>query len=189
MMKPAKHKKCRVCKELYTPRNSLQATCSPVCEWVRHRDIAAEESRKDAARTRAERRALMTYGDHAQETQDACNWYVRERDYFDPCISCGTEKPNIQYAAGHYRSVGACPELRFELLNIHKQCNANCNKARSGNSIEYRIRLVKKIGQEAVDWLEGPHEARHYTIEDLNSMKKEFRRMARDLKRSREAGQ
>jgi hypothetical protein len=52
---------------------------------------------------------------------------------------------------------------------------------KSGNILEYRIRLVKKIGQSAVDWLEGPHEAKRYTIDELKEIKARYRRLLREL--------
>jgi hypothetical protein len=48
---------------------------------------------------------------------------------------------------------------------------------------------VKKIGAEKVEWLEGPHEPKHYTVEDLKAIKKEYSRKARELKKKREASQ
>ena len=80
-------------------------------------------------------------------------------------------------AAGHYRTVGAHPELRFEPDNVHKQCNRNCNKAKSGNLTEYRKNLVKKIGLKRVEYLEGPHKAKHYTIEDIKDIKKKYQQL------------
>jgi hypothetical protein len=54
-------------------------------------------------------------------------------------------------------------------LNCHKQCSA-CNEHLSGNLTEYRKWLLTRIGQESLDWLEGPHAAKHYSIEDLKQI-------------------
>ena len=135
---------------------------------------------------------IKTKSDHAREAQQAVNAYIRERDKGQPCISCG-RMPNFKASiggsgiqAGHYRSVGACPELRFNELNIHVQCYS-CNVILSSNAIDYRIGLIKKIGQEAVEWLEGPHEPARYTIEDLKEIKALYRRKLRELKRNNDA--
>ena len=125
---------------------------------------------------------LKNRGDYAKAAQDAFNAWVRERDAGQPCISCGTTA-DVQYCAGHYRTVGACPELRFEPLNVHRQCNKNCNLEKSGNIVEYRIRLVKKIGAEQVAWLEGPHEPKRYSIDDLKAIATEYRAKLRELKK------
>lgn len=142
----------------------------------RKADRAAKAKRKA---TRERKEALKTKAEWAKEAQAAFNKWVRLRDKDLPCISCGRHHQG-QYHAGHYRTVGAHPELRFEPLNVHKQC-APCNNHKSGNIVEYRIELVKRIGQEAVDWLEGPHSPKKYTIEQLRELKREYARKAREL--------
>ena len=54
--------------------------------------------------------------------------------------------------------------------------------------MDYRINLVKRIGQEAVDWLEGPHEPCKYTIQDLIEIKLQFTKMKRELEKERVNG-
>ncbi|MNV94691.1 Bacteriophage Lambda NinG protein [compost metagenome] len=58
-----------------------------------------------------------------------------------------------------------------------------CNRNLSGNAVEYRIRLVTRIGADKVDWLEGPHSARKYTVEEIKAIKAEYRELTRELKR------
>jgi len=96
------------------------------------------------------------------------NRFIRLRDADQPCISCQRFHSG-QYHAGHYRTVGANPELRFDERNVHKQC-APCNNHLSGNIINYRTGLLQKVGREVVEWLEGPHEAKHYTIDELKQL-------------------
>ncbi|MNN92311.1 Bacteriophage Lambda NinG protein [compost metagenome] len=48
--------------------------------------------------------------------------------------------------------------------------------------MNYRIELVKRIGTERVEWLEGPHQAQRYTIEDLKAIKAECRAKIKQLK-------
>jgi len=120
--------------------------------------------------TRRRKLASKPKAELLKEAQRFFNLYIRERDKHLGCISCGTTTSN-QYAAGHYRSVGAMGALRFEELNVHKQCNRYCNMELSGNIINYRINLVKKIGLEKVEWLEGPHQPKHYTIEEIKQIK------------------
>lgn len=77
--------------------------------------------------------------------------------------------------------MGACPELRFCELNVHKQC-APCNDHKSGNIIEYRINLVNKIGADKVAWLERQdHEPKKYTIEDCKAMIKHYKAKIKEL--------
>ncbi|WP_097084298.1 MULTISPECIES: recombination protein NinG [unclassified Pseudomonas] len=129
---------------------------------------------------RAARERIKTKGDYTREAQAAFNAWVRLRDADQPCISCGRHHQG-QYHAGHYRTTAAAPELRFEPLNVHKQC-APCNNHKSGDIVNYRIHLVKRIGADRVEWIEGPHEPRRYTIEELKAIKAHYRALARDLK-------
>ena len=43
--------------------------------------------------------------------------------------------------------------------------------------------LVREIGLDRVEWLEGPHPAKKYTADELRAIKAEYTAMARELKR------
>ena len=77
-------------------------------------------------------------------------------------------------------STGARPELRFEPLNVNKQCSA-CNNHLSGNIVEYRKALINKIGLEHLEWLEGPHEPKKYTVDDLREIKQHYTKLCREM--------
>lgn len=189
-----KPKKCAVrsCRAPFIPARPFQTWCGPDCGLAIAR-AKQEKERKALAQVerreiKARKEKLKTRSDYMKEAQAAFNAYIRERDRLLPCISCDAS-PNdtdlitgSRWDAGHYRSVGACPELRFEPLNVHRQC-VKCNQHLSGNAVEYRIRLVKRIGQPLVDWLEGQHEPKKYTINDLQQIKAEYRALLRDLKK------
>lgn len=182
--KPRKPKKCKACGILFTPERSFQVVCDYRCGLAYNKAKAIESAKKiKNKKDREAKERIKTRSDWMGEAQASFNAYIRERDRDKPCISCGTTG-NVQYAAGHYRSIGSCPELRFNEFNVHKQCNMNCNKALSGNSIKYRIHLIEKIGVEMVDWIEGPHESRHYTIDDLKRIKAEYKEKLKELKAS-----
>lgn len=196
--KPAKPKKCRVatCRASFVPSRMGQAVCSPACAMIdapRHepkaRKALADIERKDI---KVRKEKLKTRADHLREAQAAVNEYVRLRDAHLPCISCDST-PNdndlmtgSRWDAGHYRSVGACPELRFEPLNIHRQC-VKCNRNLSGNAVEYRIRLVQRIGTEKVAWLEGLHPPCKYTLDEIKAIKAKYRAMTKELKKGQAA--
>jgi hypothetical protein len=150
-----------------------------------------EKQRKSfAQRERREikvrREKLKSRADHMADTQRAFNAWIRQRDAGQPCISCGTTA-DVQYCAGHYRTTAAAPELRFEPLNVHLQCNRNCNMGKSGNLLGYRPKLIQKIGLAAVEWLEGPHEPKKYTIDDLKALTAHYRALTKELKRGNAA--
>ncbi|MBV4552296.1 recombination protein NinG [Pseudomonas sp. SWRI102] len=187
-----RRKRCPECRVMYAPARESQAVCGEIACAIAH---AQSEKGKEAARkslAQVERREikvrkekLKSRADHARDTQQAFNKWVRLRDVDLPCVSCGRHHEG-QYHAGHYRTVAASPELRFEPLNVHKQC-APCNNHKSGDIVNYRIELVKRIGAEAVEWLEGPHEAKKYTIEQLKAMTAEYRAKTRELKKGEAA--
>lgn len=148
--------------------------------------VAAGAARKaklekaDRAVTKVKREALKTRQDWLKEAQAVFNAFIRERDAAMGCISCG-QFHDRHWDAGHYRSVGAQPALRFDETNCHKQC-VHCNQHRGGNVVEYRIRLLRKIGPEAVSLLEIEHEPAKYTIEDAKRIKSVYKAKLKALK-------
>ena len=162
-------KKCRHCKTLFTPILPMQIVCGIECAKA----IAAKKREKvEKANDRQKREALKSRAQWAREAQSAVNAYVRIRDEGKPCISCGRHHQG-QWHAGHYLSRGAHPELAYDERNLHKQCQP-CNTHLSGNQIEYRKGLIARCGLPLVEWLEGPHEPKHYTIEELKAIKAEY---------------
>jgi Bacteriophage Lambda NinG protein len=165
---------------------------------VKHLIRAAKVEKREA------RERLKSRRDRMKEAQRAFNAFCRERDYFLPCISCGVMSPpqfhGGAWDCGHYLSVGAHPELRFEELNAAKQCKpCNSGTRRGGRYVmplerqesiraAYREGLLKRIGPEAVEWLEGPHEPKHYTADDLIAIRKTYQAKLRELRQAREMG-
>lgn len=178
-----KPKTCAHCKRQYTPRplaQPFEKWCSLDC------GVALSRAKQDALRAKrhkAAKVALKPRSKWLQEAQSAVNAYIRERDANQPCISCQRHHTG-QYHAGHYRSVGAMPSLRFNTWNIHKQCSA-CNNHQSGNLIDYRVSLIAKIGQARVDWLEGPQETKNMDIVYLRRIKSVFSKRARHIAKLR----
>lgn len=186
--KKPRPKKCRntACGQSFAPQRIGQHVCSPAC-GLAIKDVNQDKAKKAMAHTerlehKAAKEKVKRKGDHAKEAQQAFNAWIRLRDHGLPCISCGTTA-DVQYAAGHYKPSGSNPALRFEPLNVHLQCNRNCNMAKSGNLGPYRIELIKRIGQDKVDWLEGPHEPKRYTVEYLQDIKKHYRALVREMKK------
>src|SRR5690606_27037161 len=150
--KKPRPKKCRntACRSEFVPARPLQTACSVACAIALTQAAKARQSREQDRQERTARRAarerIKTKGDYLRETQAAFNEWIRERDRDLPCISCGRHHQG-QWHAGHYRTVGANPELRFNPLNVHKQC-APCNNHKSGDIVNYRINLVERIGAD-----------------------------------------
>ncbi|HGN2206130.1 TPA: recombination protein NinG [Pseudomonas aeruginosa] len=188
-----KPRKCQnpACSQEFTPRfSSTQKVCSPACALA-IKDKHSKPARKAIAdRNRREIKArkekLKSRAEHLKECQAIFNQYIRLRDANKPCVSCGRPATwDGQWHASHYRSVGSTPALRFNPLNVHRACSI-CNSHLSGNIMGYRPELVRRIGEEAVLALEGPHEPLKLTIEDIKALKAKFRARVRELKAATE---
>lgn len=184
-----RRKRCPECRVMFTPARSGQAVCGEIDCAIAHGQ--SEKGRAIAGKALAEvgrreikirKEALKSRSDHMKDTQQAFNEWVRHRDASLPCVSCGRDHQG-QWHAGHFRSAGGHPELRFEPLNVWKQC-APCNTHKSGDLVNYRAELVRRIGVANVEWLEGPHEPKRYTIEDLKAITAEYRLKLRQLRAS-----
>jgi hypothetical protein len=141
-----------------------------------------EQAKAYDRETRKMKAKIKTKSQWTKEAQAAFNKYIRLRDAGQPCISCQRHHQG-QMHAGHYRSIGSAPELRFEEKNNNLQC-APCNNHLSGNLIEYRKGLIAKIGIDEVEWLEGKHESKKYTIEQLKEIKAQYSKKVLEIIRT-----
>ena len=169
--------RCKVCKNKFTPKwSSFQKTClKSSCILDYSKDVKAKEWNKEK---KVRKEKLKSRSDHLNELQVVFNRWIRLRDKGLNCISCN--KPCKKENAGHYRSVGSCPELRFEPLNVHLQCEY-CNTYLHANLINYRINLIHKIGIDKVEWLESNHEPKKYSIEEIKEMKIKYKELIKKL--------
>ena len=172
---------CKVCKSQYTKSRMGQVVCCPECAMTlaRSKNAKAEKVEITSAR-RAAVAKLKTRSDWMKEVQAVVNAVVRERDKDQPCISCGRHHQG-QYHAGHYLSVGAHPELRFDLTNIHKQCQP-CNTHLSGNQLEYRKGLAARYSQDYVSAVETPMPTRKYTVDELIQLKAFYKAKLKEMR-------
>lgn len=181
-------KACKACGDKFVPDRPLQVVCSVPCAWAY---TAKENAKTDRRLTREAKAKLKTRRDFMREAQSAFNKFVRLRDADKPCVSCGREYVEMTsggaWDCGHYLSVGSHPELRFDENNAAKQCKS-CNGgagkyARKNHTVSqaYRLSLIERIGLEAVEALEGPHDPQHYTTDDLKQIKADYTRKAKEF--------
>ena len=166
--------RCKNCKDKFEPKKFNWKWCDKEeCNKVGIEEVLSKARKQISQKKRLEKakakESLLTHKDYLKLLQTAFNAYIRKRDEGLPCISCGKDDNSKQYHAGHYRSVGSCPELRFEELNVHKQC-AKCNNYLHGNLIKYRIALIDKIGLKNVEWLESNHPPTKLTIPEIKEL-------------------
>lgn len=180
-MKPRKVKKCSICKVEYTPYSSLAKACSPKCAL---KVVAKKKAKQDNKELLTFRKDNKKISEWIAEAQTVINTYVRVRDSGKPCISCGRYHADDsgEWDAGHYRSRGAAPHLRFNLHNIRRQCKY-CNRHLGGNYSEYRIRLVALAGEDYVNALETNNGYKKFTREYCERVKRIFAKKTRIKKK------
>lgn len=205
MRKPSR-RKCKVCSAWFIPAYDNIRWCCPEhgaiyalelrakekvkaeAKRIRDKHVAEKEGRQ---RRQAKRESFKTKAQWEKEAQSAFNRYIRIRDEGKECVSCGNPligKSNYLTGsaidASHYRSRGAASHLKFNTFNVHSACT-RCNRQLSGNAVEYRIRLINRIGLEIVERLEADNEPRRFDIPYLQRIKSIFTRRARQLEKRR----
>lgn len=181
--KPAagpRKRKCSNCGESFQQQRMGQQVCGTECASSFARRLREQQDRK---KDRERKQAMKTRQQWLKEAQAVFNAYIRERDRDLPCISCGRSH-GCAWDAGHYRSVGAMPSLRFDETNVHKQC-VQCNQYRGGNILEYRLGLIARLGELAVAWLEMDHPPAKFTIEDAQNIKRTYQQKLKQMKESK----
>lgn len=180
--KAVKTKKCKECGNAFQPFNSLQVACSAACAVLLARKKNEKRAWQKEKRERKNR--LKSHAEWLAELQTVFNAYIRARDYGLPCVSCGTTA-KVQYAAGHFFSVGAFPNVRFDEDNVHLQCNKKCNSELSGNIHNYRPALIEKIGIERFEALElraRSGKSGKMSIPEIQEKIRYYRKAARDAR-------
>ncbi len=190
-------RECKQCKEYVRKFIKIPAGvfCDKDCAYKfgseqrdkkrKRQQVKAEKAERKSHKEAKER--IKTTGEFMKEAQAAVNKYIRARDFFKPCVSCGSspsQKRGGTVDAGHYRSRGAASHLRFNCFNIAAQC-VKCNRYKSGNAVDYRIELIRRIGIDRVERLESDNQPRKFTTDYLKRIKKVFNKRARlQLKRN-----
>jgi hypothetical protein len=123
---------------------------------------------------------LMTKSDYLNICQKVFNTYIRTRDKDKNCISCN-KKLLGKYDAGHFFSVGAYPNLRFNENNVFGQC-VHCNRDKHGNVKEYDLRLQNILSiEEYNQLLNDRNKPALLTIEDIKELIAIYRVKTKEL--------
>lgn len=186
MITTIKPKKCKQCRQLFSPQKPLQNVCGFDCAVDYAVALKLKNNRLERVKSRKEtKEKLLKFkklSEYVDEAQREFNKYIRFRDLKAGygCISCGTKSCRL-WVAGHYRTTKAASNLRFNEDNVHLQCGWNCNVNQSGNIIPYRIELVKRIGLERVEALENDNATKTYTKEELIAIKVKYKQLTKQL--------
>ena len=181
-------RRCSLCRKKVPAETavigSLKAFCSMehLIEFSRSaagQKIYQKAEKKVVSETK---QRLRTRSDRMRDAQAAFNRYIRARDRGKPCICCGRSQGDLKHGgavdAGHYRSRGSAPGLKFNLFNCHSQL-AYCNRYLSGNVVGYRAGLIDRIGLERVERLEQENSPRRFDAEYLDRVKRIFTKRAK----------
>lgn len=145
--------------------------------------LAAKKHKDDRKIHKADKdrvKKISKWYDQLQTLVNQCVVHVRDKG--KACCTCGTTNP-IKYDAGHWQTRGARSELRFNLYNIHKQCNQKCNVYASGAKQEHEEYISSTYGNHVVDWLKSRH---HPSLKEVfphySDVKKEMARYRKILR-------
>lgn len=183
-------KVCKTCRTRFEPELPGALVCSEPCAMAFAVSVNGKAKKVAKVRERKadkiQRDKLKTRGQWQTEAQTAFNAFIRLRDAGQPCICCGRhsagEVHGGDFDAGHYRSRGSAPHLRFDERNVHAQLK-QCNRYASGNIVGYRVGLIERIGPVAVAELECDQAPRRYSIDDLREIKKTYAAKTKELKK------
>lgn len=158
-----------------------------------------DKNKSYRAKHRAAKEAIKPISKLKSEAQASFNKYIRLRDYHEPCISCGKPREVIEteqgwktggcWDAGHFKTRGAKPQLRFNLYNVHKQCKS-CNggggrfsaKAATVDA-QYEANLIEKIGREKVADLKNNNDVVRFDADYYRRIKIIFNKKSRIKKK------
>lgn len=172
---------CVICK-IKPTNNAMASVCSQRCA-IKKGKLDKAAAKKDLARRKE---ALKTRNDWIADVQVVFNQYIRARDAGKPCICCGKpfepQKIGGSVDAGHYRSRGSAPHLRFDERNVHAQ-RKNCNRPGGTTHDAFRAGMEARIGREALEALECDQASRDWTIEDLKALKAHYRAKLKEFNR------
>ena len=179
-------KKCKGCRETFTADRPMQVVCSYLCAIDISKKMTAKAVKTDKKETKLKLDALQTKPQLVKKAQTAFNAYIRARDVGKACISCDKPlgaTPN-SFDAGHYRSVGSAPHMRFVEDNVHGQCK-HCNNWLAGNHVQYRLRLLERIGDRQLSLLESDSVLRKCDKDGLIEIARHYNAEARRLNKER----
>lgn len=183
-MKPIKKKKCIECKEEFIPKTSLQKVCGYNCALIVGKRKAEEKANKERLKNEKFKNELVyekSIKASLINTKTQVHAFIRERDKYKPCISCGTEWNN-EFQCGHHYKNETFETLKFHLDNLHGQCK-RCNLFLDGNFDNYALNLPNRIGLERYNYLVNlaSKDKQHSKVWNLENLK-EVRRLLKENK-------
>jgi len=168
-------KKCKHCKIWFEPERDNQLVCENIECAISYGKVLKEKQQRQTKKA-------FNQTDKSKLRDSAIfyfNKFIRLRDKYLPCVSCG-HTHGRQFHAGHFKPAGANPQLRFNELNVHKQCSI-CNNYKSGNLADYRIELINRIGLKNVEALDIDRSIKKYSVDDYKNIIVKYKLKIKEL--------
>lgn len=192
-IKKLKPKKCKACKNIYTPFFPLQQVCSKSCEIEIKTKQALknlDKIKQEEKRSWTERKKIKSIDAHSQKhkqtLQKEINELARMIDEhcgYNTCIDCG-KIMDKQIHGSHFENVQGHENIRYNLLNIHSS-RSECNQHHGGNKRGYEIGLIERYGKEVyneIQDLDLKYKNSHFTNKEIYEKIAVVRKLKRDLK-------
>lgn len=162
-------------------------------EYIKSLRIVSKKrvEKQEKEKTKRMKEALKNKSYFEKILQKEVNKIVRLTDFSKSCISCehGHYTPFTRKAdAGHYKSIGSNPTLRFHFDNIHKQCSI-CNTHLSANISGYQKGLVARYGEdyfEKVEALASVHKVLNLSVPEIKEAIKKARFIIKEIENGRD---
>jgi len=187
-------RRCRWCKSYGSPEDGKIINGAFYCSLDHAIAYGRYKAPKAIQKAHRAERAAYRRDDKPHQielTQKAFNGLIRALDAGKTCPTCGQPLVDGSYDAGHVRTVASCPALRFDARACFGQCRS-CNgsgtirkRTRKGQDVVsalYKAWILDSFGQAYHDWLYGPHEAKHYSVDYLIEFRKLLLAEARRIK-------
>lgn len=194
-----KQKKCKHCKDPFTPYMTTEKVCSVPCAIklveAQNKKKKIKEDRLYKKETKRRKQALKKRtgkNGYYDDLKIALHWYVKHvLRKGEPCYTCPLEQKHGDspqaFHVGHFIPAKTVDPRRFMLEILRIQCQS-CNTHNSGMRAEYRIRMIEEMGIDHVEWLEC--EVNHKDLKEqypeISDIKEEtafYRKINREAKK------
>lgn len=143
-----KNRKCKYCKEIFTPIQNMQYLCLPPrpCSWEYQKLLKENKEKKEWMDKKKIMKVETHSKEHKRALQNEINKLARMIDasFNFSCIDCG--KPyGKQVDGAHYHGRGSNNTLRYNLHNIHS-AKSDCNQYSDKHKEGYTVGLNERYG-------------------------------------------
>lgn len=147
--------------------------------------IKATKPRRELEKAASERKTRNSLETLKENVKTVCHTYIKLRDKYKPCITCG-QPWHSDFQAGHFYKAELFSTIKYHELNINGQCQG-CNIRKDGNESQYRVNLPSRIGIDNYRELERLASLEKQTNfkwdrSELNNIRNYYKQKLKELK-------